>query len=789
MQIKKFVKIDNVFSYSFFDWDQINPAHGDGSSDPIDVFKKNNIIFAENGNGKSVFVSILKSLDGQSIELKKHRDRPIVDAQEIRVFLTDDHETTFLNSRWSDKKLQNKFLIFDKNYIEEFVHSVGSTNVDTAQRKQQRGRNIVYLGNFAIYNNEIDRINTFKATVSEKNRRFIETEQLKVSGILKTHDITVEELLNEKVKIKKLNKINLTNKKEKLAKLKDELEKISKALREKSKIVALSMLIEVNAFLSLDIEQKGGVKSILNPSDLFSFTVAKGVRKTLHKMSHKRGFVQQGLSLITEGVVDCPFCEQKIKNEDYVQVVKEYQEIFDENFAIEEQKIRKFLKKYRKILENLRDLQASVDNQSTLNTAKSFVTIDCELPQFILEDEEKKIIKAEISLVFEKEKSILDKIETSRINKIKKIIKKADKFIGDYNKVVKVINVKIKKLQRDSSEGKLGAKKIDVTGKLTKTENEIFYIKNKESFQRYFKAIEQNQKNKKVVESLERIYQALKGKVVEEFDKFVSDYFDLIKRFVKEISPSMDIFEIKGRATYDRRSLRDPAQCGFRVEYNGEDCTSSLSEGEKQAIALSFFFAQLRKETDKEKIVVLDDPITSFDAGKRKSTAEVIQRETKDFGQSFVFTCDPLFREYCLKQIDNRNFYYIFKTLGASSIHYVPRKRETIYSSFESEFRDIDSEQGSSENIIINGQKLRFCLETKIKEDYFGYSEDNLVSMIKRVTGRNKEEFEKLFTHKKTILEIYSYCNTGGLAHYPRDGSTSWNELKDKIKQYLSLEL
>ena len=43
--------------------------------------------------------------------------------------------------------------------------------------------------------------------------------------------------------------------------------------------------------------------------------------------------------------------------------------------------------------------------------------------------------------------------------------------------------------------------------------------------------------------------------------------------------------------------------------------------------------------------------------------------------------------------------------------------------------------------------------------------------------------------NKDLILQIYSYCNTGGLAHYPKDGSTSWNELKGKIKQYLSLNL
>jgi hypothetical protein len=93
------------------------------------------------------------------------------------------------------------------------------------------------------------------------------------------------------------------------------------------------------------------------------------------------------------------------------------------------------------------------------------------------------------------------------------------------------------------------------------------------------------------------------------------------------------------------------------------------------------------------------------------------------------------------------------------------------------------------ENVVIFGQKLRFCLETKIKEDYFGYSQDNLSNMIEKVTGKGKHKFDKLIDNKDTILQIYKYCNTGGLAHYPKDGSTSWNELKDKIKQYLNLNL
>ena len=448
------------------------------------------------------------------------------------------------------------------------------------------------------------------------------------------------------------------------------------------------------------------------------------------------------------------------------------------------------LLKYKNILEGLRDLLPSSDNLNRLNQAKPFITTGEELPQLTITDSEKELIKTEINLVLEKDKKILDKIDGSKIDQIKTIIESANILIEKYDEAVKKINEEIKQLQKDSLAGKLDTRKEEIQKEITRLKDEIFFIENKDSFEKYFEVIKKKDKNDKIVESLERIYQALKTKIVEQFGKFVEDYFELIKGFVKEISPSMEILNINGQATYDRRNTQDPAQCGFSVKYNGEDCAGSLSEGEKQVIALAFFFADLRKHSDKNKVVVLDDPITSFDAGKRKSTAELIQKETKDFGHLFVCTCDPLFREYCLKQItDERNFYYIFKTKGSSSIHYAPKDKETIYTTFETEFKDIENVAGSNENVVIYGQKLRFCLETKIKEDYFGYSEDNLASMIKKVTGRNKEEFEKLFINKETILQIYSYCNTGGLAHYPRDGATSWNELNDKIKQYLSLEL
>lgn len=780
-------RIDNVFSFSFFEWDKFNSINGQNNH----FLKKNNIFFAENGNGKSALVSVFKSLNGngQVIELEKNWDRPLTDDQKVEILLRDNSQINFLNSVWTNNSLINKFLIFDEFYIDKYVHSVGPVNIDTIQRKHQRGQNIVYLGNFDSYYNEIEVVNSLKKIISDKNDSFIKNEETKLKVLLSIPNIPLEQIVKDKRKIINLKKNKLKPKKINLEDKKSDLEKINHSIKQKNTIGELLLLSKISSSFSLEIELGNNKKSLLNPISLFSFTVSVGVKNTLHKIYHKKDFIKHGISLLTDEETTCPFCEQKIKNGEYYQIIKDYQKIFDQKFAIEEQNVKLLLSKYKEILSGLRDFQPPTGNIENLNKAKKFLSLPEELLSLNLSKEEKQIINQEIDLVSEKESKILETVKLTKVNLIKKIIIKLNKLIQKYNDEIQGINRKISTLKNDSVGGKLINKKSKLESEIKDLEKEIFFIENKDKLLNYFTAENLKRENDQVIESLERIYQKLKVEIIKEFNAFVSNYFGLIKKYVAKISPSMKILEIAGQASLDRRSSHDQTICGFQVKYNNKDCTKNLSQGEKQVIALAYFFAQLKKENN-DKIIVLDDPITSFDAGKRKSTAEVIEKETKQFSQLFILTCDPLFREYCLKQLlNNRNFYYIFKTLGSSSIHYVPKNRETIYASFETDFRDIQSFSGTNENVVIFGQKLRFCLETKIKEDYFAYSRDKLSDMINQVASNGRNNLVKIIDNKDIILQIYNYCNTGGLAHYPRDGSTSWNELKDKIKQYLDLNL
>lgn len=789
--IKKIKTINNVFSYSFFDWDTINPFKGNNPNDPIDIFKKNNIIFAENGNGKTNLINVLKVLNGvDSIELKKHWD---YSAKNQSVILELDNELSFNSDNWSNiyGSLKDRFIIFDKYFTERYVHSIGLDPHNTAQRKQERGKHIIYLGNFTEYNQEINKINKLKVKINEKNSTFWTVEQEKIKNIL-PESLSLADIDKDKDIIVKVDTTKLSDKQEELENQKKELEKINNAIKNQSEIEKLKTLEKIELVFDFKIKEigKDGGETThqIDPSELFNFTVSKGVKETLSKISNKKSFIKAGLNLVDDTTENCPFCEQKIKNGELLQIIKDYQSIFDQTFLDEEETVKNHLQKYKAVLSSLRDFPPISSNITNLQEAQKYVGIKTSIPACSLGKEDKKIIEEEIQRVIDKEKNILNPVTGSTSEQIKNIADRAEKLKKTYNDAIDEINKKINDLKTSSREGRLQERKNEIENKIKGLEKDIFYINHKKDFLRYFEAKNQNTKNEKVVENLEIIYQKLKEKIVKKFNDFAKEYFNLIKKYIKKISPSMEIFDVLGQGTYSRTG-REPAQCGFNVQYNSKDCTSSLSEGERQVIALAFFFARLKKETNKNKIIVLDDPITSFDAGKRKSTAEVIKAETEGFDQLFVFTCDPLFREFCLKEIPNRNFYYIFLTKRSSSIHFVPKKRETIYQSFEDDFKNIANVNGSNENVVIYGQKLRFCLETKIKEDYFGYSQDNLSNMIEQVAGKGKQKFENLIDNKETILNLYNYCNTGGLAHYPKDGSTSWNELNGKIQEYLNLNL
>jgi wobble nucleotide-excising tRNase len=482
----------------------------------------------------------------------------------------------------------------------------------------------------------------------------------------------------------------------------------------------------------------------------------------LEKIKGREHFIQTGLKELHENKLDkCPFCEQELKlDEEYLHVIKEYEKVFDNEFTKTQVVVEQTLNSYKNLLLSLLRSSEPLENRVRLETSNKLLSREDKLENLVLEQSRIDKIQQEIRAVDEKLKNILTKYEKSGIDEIAKIVASLNQVIIVYNQTVKTINDAIDKTKKELGTGDVKKQKDELSGKIRQNEKKLFVLKNFVSLSNIRVAESKYGENKKKIAVIKTILDAFIEKVKKKFKEFVDTYFGEIEKYVGVFCPSIEVKIVSPRVTYDL----------------------------KQSVAIAYFLALLSKTRNKDqKIVVFDDPINSFDAGRRKMCAEYILKEVIAFKQSFVLTCDPLFRTYIRKAIgrkfgSERMEYYVLRS-ASSSIHHRNDNQATIYAIFKTDFRNIDSVLGTDENIIIFGQKLRYCIE-EVKDKYLGYGHDSLDNILTQVKGSN---FEKFKNSIDDLMEIYTYCNTGGLAHYPRDGKTSWDELKLFIKRYLKL--
>lgn len=76
-----------------------------------------------------------------------------------------------------------------------------------------------------------------------------------------------------------------------------------------------------------------------------------------------------------------------------------------------------------------------------------------------------------------------------------------------------------------------------------------------------------------------------------------------------------------------------------------------MSESEKRSLSLAVFFSKLEQnEAKEEKIIVLDDPVVSFDTNRCTSTIDTIKTFTDTFDQVIVLSHYPFFVEEILNK-------------------------------------------------------------------------------------------------------------------------------------------
>lgn len=192
-----------------------------------------------------------------------------------------------------------------------------------------------------------------------------------------------------------------------------------------------------------------------------------------------------------------------------------------------------------------------------------------------------------------------------------------------YNKIVKELNTII----------------INHNTKVDNHDNEVKSAKKKLEYHLIAVAIE-NQDYKTLKQDLGDSIKA-ESKAKETLDTN-NEEIKVLEQQTSNIGMAIQKINYHLEAFFGRREIQlelDDRRKGYIIKRNGQPA-SNLSEGEKTAIAFSYFIVKARERDFKIKdgIIFIDDPVSSFDSNFIYHCFSLIKNHFKGAGQLFVFT-------------------------------------------------------------------------------------------------------------------------------------------------------
>jgi len=110
------------------------------------------------------------------------------------------------------------------------------------------------------------------------------------------------------------------------------------------------------------------------------------------------------------------------------------------------------------------------------------------------------------------------------------------------------------------------------------------------------------------------------------------------------------------RSEYGLRVRNKPVKLGSRVDINtGHSFATTLSEADKRTLAFAFFMARLKTDTNLvDKLVVLDDPVSSFDLNRKYQSIQFIAGLAENCRQLLVLSHDAYFVRELRERLKDR---------------------------------------------------------------------------------------------------------------------------------------
>lgn len=715
-------------------------------------FEGYNVFFADNGVGKTSITRAFELLIKQNSQ-HINRYKTINSKSEPQISFITDSGTIAIDSVSLTTNLHFKIEIYNS----DFLIQNAPLSSDFALKKLDNEMIVLsdsYLGEETKEENELDQ---------EKNK--LQKRKDEISGSQVNSDIKDE----------------ITKTKEAIKNADDEIEKIRKGITTREiQIVSDEITIRPDALNSknnFNVDEKelqekqtkftelyNAIKSFADLSDinfpdlkiekekltnLFEFDIEKEAGKVSENIKNHiikvgRDFIESGRKIIDTNEFDiCPFCMQPIENG----ILNEYSNYFNNavgNFNNATQAIILELTNKLRLLNGSKN-----DAMNGLENFKPF------MPSIF--EQTKNDFKRNLESLGEKLEQIIKLVQD------KKGIGDLDKFkeaLGFFESALKACNEVI-----NATQDILKDKKTQQT-ELNRIKNELKNLKIQKAMRDSFEAQKRRQKALELLNNLKDELNKIDSNI-----KAIDTKLEMLQATKK---PDIKVINSYLRAlNLTKYSVNSDYQLIINQKIlSNDDVRIVLSDGEKTTLAFAYFLARLKlfykKESLKNLVIVIDDPISSLDDGRIYTTSylvakinqeiagEILKKE-EDKAQVFVLTHNHVFMSNIIRilgknasyqQLSRDNDKLIFESKDKVAGYF-----DTFYMLLFKEVEKFANEKNLTEDYskaLNNGNKIRMLLESFMKTNFISqfianeynqqhaFKDETLGNIIDEISAVNK---------------------------------------------------
>ncbi|MFB1284497.1 AAA family ATPase [Helicobacter pylori] len=736
----------------------------------MDEFKHYNIIFGNNGCGKTSLTRAFELLIPKNKHIEKYRTisadkSPSIEFEcedrsykiepngDIRVppFKVEIYNSDFLhnnaplNSEFGLKKLDDGTIILEGSVLGEETKEINQLK-DCRGKVEKRQKKI---------KDENDSENTLSAKQESEIKKYDkEIEKIRKKMTSNTIKITPDEIgINDFCKV---SKDKFKYQEDALTDLEKDFNKLNEAMK---KFDGLK-----------EMELPKDYQTIKDKLEfLFSFNIDKEAGQVSEKIKEHiskvgREFIEKGIKLQKEMPDNaCPFCTQKIPNE----IIQEYTSYFNKSVETFNQRSLEMSGTLKNILDqwNIKEILQSFEK------FEPFMKKDFSKNKESLENalEQIKVLLEKLQKEVDKKEGAKNKEKFQEIDKeLLEIQKDIQQHVDETRKILNEKKKQKEKLEKLKTELK--------EARIKKVKHDSYdWQKSKREAERKLSVLNRGH------ERLNRLLEKIDNKLKKLYEQKRPD-IEAINSYLKALNlPKYSLHE-----DY-RIALNSDALENSKAEMILENSKAEmiLSGGEKTTLAFAYFLARLKlfykKEDLKDLVVIIDDPISSLDEQRIYNTSDIVAKinqelagealKDEDKAQVFVLTHNHTFMARLINMVGKHARYFQLErnqnqlkivckneVVGYFDTFYLLLFKE-VY-----EFAKKEKVQDDCKEAINYGNKVRILLESFLKINFIDsflakkhdgvFKEDMLKHLIETANGEVELNFSKLPFNKDNNCHI-----------------------------------